>query len=90
MRDDSFLKVALSEILAEGVGFEQSQTNLQTAALQGASLNEEVSASLTASQKPVPTCPELAELCQAWPKLPANIRTAVLGLIRATLNSTAP
>jgi hypothetical protein len=45
--------------------------------------------SLAASQNPVKACPELAELCQAWPKLPANIRTAILALIRAALNSTA-
>jgi hypothetical protein len=76
--------------MAERGGFEQSQSNPPEANLQGDSANGQASASLTASQKPVQACPELTELSQAWPKLPANIRIAILALIRATLNSTAP
>jgi hypothetical protein len=70
-------------------GFEQSQSNSREANLQSDSANGQAPASLTASQKPVQACPELAELSQAWPKLPANVRTAIVALIRATLNSTA-
>jgi hypothetical protein len=76
--------------MAEGVGFEQSQSNSPEANLQSDSANVQASPSLTASQKSAQACPELAELFQAWPKLPANVRTAILALIRATLNSTAP
>jgi len=45
-------------------------------------------ASLAASQKPVQACPELAEIFHSWPKLPENVRLAILALIRATLNPT--
>ena len=76
--------------MAERGGFEQSQSNPPEANLQSDSVNGQAPASLTASQTPVQACPETAELSQAWPKLPANIRTAILALIRATLNSTVP
>ena len=76
--------------MAERGGFEQSQSNPPEANLQSDSANGQAPASLTASRKPVPACPELAELSQAWPKLPANVRLAILALIRATLNSSAP
>ena len=71
-------------------GFELSQSSPPEANLQGDLADGQAPASLTASQKPDQACPELAELSQAWPKLPANIRTAILALIRAALNSTAP
>ena len=74
--------------LAERGGFEQSQSNPPEANLQSDSANGQVPASLTASQKPDQACPELAEFSQAWPKLPEKIRTAILALIRATLNPT--
>jgi hypothetical protein len=76
--------------MAEGVGFEQPQSNAPEANLQGDSANGQASASLIASQTPVPACPQLTELSQTWPKLPANMRMAILALIRATLNSTTP
>jgi hypothetical protein len=76
--------------MAERGGFELSQSNPPEANLQSDSANGQAPASLTASQKPDQACPELAELSQAWPKLPANIRTAILALIRATLDSTTP
>jgi hypothetical protein len=66
--------------------FEQSETNPQPAVLQAALVNNEAPASLTASQKPDHGCPELGEIAQKWPKLPANMRLAILALIRATLN----
>jgi hypothetical protein len=76
----------MSKKLAERGGFEQSQSNPLEANLQSDLANGQIPASLTASQKPVPACPELSELSQAWPKLPANARLAILALIRATLN----
>jgi hypothetical protein len=76
--------------MAERGGFELSQSNPPEANLQSDSANGQAPASLTASQKPDQACPELVELSQAWPKLPANIRTAILALIRATLDSTTP
>jgi hypothetical protein len=73
--------------LAERGGFEQSEPNPQAADLHSARLNTDTSTSQTASQKPVPNCPELSELSQAWPKLPADAQTAILVLIRAVLKN---
>ena len=78
------------EYLAERGGFEQSPQTPHKAELYGKLLGGQTVVSLTASQKAVEDNPELAELFQAWPKLPADIRTAILALIRATLDSTAP
>jgi hypothetical protein len=66
--------------------FEQSKSNSPEANLQSDSANGQDSASVTASQKSAQAYPELAELFQAWPKLPENLRLAILALIRAALN----
>jgi hypothetical protein len=75
--------------VAERGGFEQSEANPEPTLLQGNPSSDEPPASLTASLKPVHPCPELSELSQAWPKLPINVRKAILALIRATLDSAA-
>jgi len=72
--------------LAERGGFEPSRPNPLQPILQADSANDQATASQTASQKAATANPELSEIFQSWPKLPANARLAILALIRATLH----
>jgi len=74
--------------MAERGGFEPLQANQQKPDLQCDFSKNNKLISPTASQKPVKGSPELSELFHSWPKLPANVRQAILALIRATLDST--
>jgi hypothetical protein len=74
--------------MAERGGFEQSQSGTLEANLNSNTANDQLPASLPASLKQVHVCPDLSEFCQAWPKLPVDMQTAILALMRATLNST--
>jgi hypothetical protein len=74
--------------MAERGGFEPLPANQQRPDLQGNDSKNAKLIPLTASQNSVKGSPELSEIFQSWPKLPANVRLAILTLIRASLSST--
>jgi hypothetical protein len=78
-----------SKKLEARAGIEPANASAEVAEVAGGCEGGENASSQKASQKTGFSCPELAEVVEAWPLLPVGLRAGVLALVRSAKGGAA-